>query len=441
VASRAIPCLCSIPTSRAQADPVRVLSLAWPQPALVAGIALAVVIGSAAQNRVSAEDEPPLLEYSYSGSGPAAREFVRVMQSRAVQRLLLEVAAAPRNRTFLDAALKEAGITADELQTLELVRRDGDRYELAFSLLTREDRQKIQAVAEREGARLASDLLVHRSRIEALLRNGSMPTADWRATAHFILGCASLDWDGLNLVEKKGYLAVPAKGRYLPTAIEPAPREALRQLYWGSHSYHDPAAVTTFGDHYSTPRVGLPDVLWNFSVEAPEPVKSKVRRAAEGLVRRHAAALMLALRDGPRSTTQLAAATGSGQDDVKDVLDLLVALEYVTESDGAYTAVIPLLTERDRPLVRELRLLGRQAMVKWFDERYQTLCDALADLTPRRYGVPLSNSFWWVWHYLFAVANRELVAAGLFADPYESKRKFQGFIPAVYQLSVVQGPF
>ena len=119
----------------------------------------------------------------------------------------------------------------------------------------------------------------------------------------------------------------------------------------------------------------------------------------------------------------------------------LVALEYLTESDGVYTAVIPVLTERDRQMVKQLRILGRQAMVKWFDERYRPLCAELDDLTPRRYGVPLSNSFWWVWHYLFAVANRELVAAGLFADPYDSRRKFQGFIPAVYQLDVVQGPF
>jgi hypothetical protein len=57
-----------------------------------------------------------------------------------------------------------------------------------------------------------------------------------------------------------------------------------------------------------------------------------------------------------------------------------------------------------------------------------------------RYGVPLADGFYWIWHYLFGVANRELVAAGLLADPYASDRQFKGFIPAVYQLSVVMGP-
>jgi hypothetical protein len=46
-----------------------------------------------------------------------------------------------------------------------------------------------------------------------------------------------------------------------------------------------------------------------------------------------------------------------------------------------------------------------------------------------------------VWHPLFGVANRELVAAGLFADPYDAKRTFKGFIPAAYQLDVVSDPF
>jgi DNA-binding MarR family transcriptional regulator len=318
----------------------------------------------------------------------------------------------PCFRAFLDAALEGTDVTADGLEALRLIRRDGDRYELAFSVLTRKDREKIQAVAEREGRRLADGLLARRATIEGLLTSDRMPGVDWHATGYFILGCVSLDWDGLNLVREKGYLTVPAEGDYLPTAYQPLPREDVRRLYWGSHSYHDPAAVTTFGDHYSLPRSGLPDVLWRLGVEAPEPVRSRVTHAAEGLVRRHAAALMLVLRDGAKSASQLAAITGFGGEDVQDVLDLLVALDYVTESDGTYGAVIPVLTERDRPMVRQLRLLGRQVMREWFAARYEALGEELGDLTPRRFGVPLSNSFYWVWHPLFGVANRDLVSAG-----------------------------
>jgi DNA-binding MarR family transcriptional regulator len=420
---------------------VREGSPARSQVAVVVALAATLTIGLAFEALSSAEEEQPILELGYAGSGPAGREFARVAANRTVQRALLDVAAAPRSPEYLDAALKGTGVTPDQLQSLQLIRLNGGRYELSFSLLTLEDRQKIQAAAEREGARLAAGILEHRPRIETLLKTSSMPSTDWRAMAFFVLGCVSLDWDGLNWISEKGYWTDPGKGGYVPTATQPLPREARRQLYWGSHNYTDRAAVTTFGDHYSVPRMGLPDVFSRATLDAPEPIKSSLARAAVGMVRRQAAALMLALRDGPKNADELVSATGSRQVDVKDVLDLLLALEYVTESKGVYTAVIPVLTERDRPMVRELRLLGREAIAKWFEERYEPLRSALADLTPQRYGVPLSSSFYWVWHPLFGVANRELVAADLFADPYDAKRTFQGFIPAVYLLDVVQGPF
>jgi hypothetical protein len=128
-------------------------------------------------------EDPALLECSCRGSGQAAREFMRVTEPRAVQRLMLDVAAEPRPAAYLDAALKKTGVTAGQFLALGLIRQNADRFEIAFSLLTREDRQKIEAVAEREGARLARSLLAHRSRIEAVVRGTSLPTSDWRATA------------------------------------------------------------------------------------------------------------------------------------------------------------------------------------------------------------------------------------------------------------------
>jgi hypothetical protein len=362
------------------------------------------------------------------------------MEQRAVQTLLLEVAAAPRGRISLDAALESTDFTTDDLQTLGLISRDGDLYTLAFSLLTRRDMEQLREIAEDEGKVLAERFLEHRSELEAVLKADSGPPGDWHALAFFLVGCVSLDWDGLNLVEQRGYLAQPTDGAHLPTARQPEPRDAIRQLYWGSHNFHDTTAVTTFGDHFSLPRLGLPDLLWRLGVEAPEPMGAQLKNVASTLVRKHAGALMLQLREGGKALPELAGATGMTEADAQPILELLLALEYVSESDGVYQAVIPVLTERDRPMVGRLRLLGKRLMEEWLDDRYDALCDRLSELTPHRYGVPISHSFYWVWHYLFGVANRELVASGLLADPYDPERKFHGFIPAVYQLDVVQGP-
>jgi hypothetical protein len=189
------------------------------------------------------------------------------------------------------------------------------------------------------------------------------------------------------------------------------------------------------------PRVGLPDLFWGMTLAAPDPVPARARRAVEGLVRRQATRVMLALRDGPKDLAGLAAAAGVEPEPLKDMLAFLASLDYVAESGGLYEARITVLDERDRRMVRQLRQLGRQAMERWADDRYAALAAELDALTPAKYGVPLSHSFYWVWHYIFGTANRELVAAGLFADPYDPGRRFQGFLPSVYRLNVVQGRF
>ena len=386
-------------------------------------------------------DDPPILEYSSSGGGPAAAEFNLVMPQRAVQALLLDIARAPRDRAYVDAALQGTEVTAERLAAIGLIRQTDSAYRLAFSLLTAEDRAIIRAAANREGRLLANHVLSQRQAIEALITEAKLPAGDWKAAAFFLVGCVSLDWDGLNLVEERKYLARGGKGEFIPSAWQPVPPHEVRRLYWGSHNYHDTLAVTTFGDHAAVPRVGLPDLFWGMTLAAPDPVQARARRATEALVRRETTRVMLALRDGPKDLAGLAAAAGVEQEPLKDMLALLASLDYVAESAGRYEARITVLDERDRGMVRQVRQLGRQAMQRWADERHAALASELDALTPRKYGVPLSHSFYWVWHYIFGTANRELVAAGLFADPYDPGRRFQGFLPAVYRLNVVQGRF
>jgi hypothetical protein len=368
------------------------------------------------------------------------------MAHREVQKVLLEVAAEPRNPAFLEEALKGTGATSEVLQMLRLIRREGDKYVLGFSLFTSADLDKIRAIAEVEGKSLAVAVLARRSEIQGILTHNPQPGVDWKARAFFILGCVSLDWDGLNLVRKKGYLAVPEKETYLPRASQVGGGGSVRELYWGSHSMHETIAVTSFGDHYSVPRHALPDLLWPLKselrqMEAPESLKSKLVDAADALIRRRAGMMMLALRKSEKTSKQLAEASGITEVEANKLLELLLELNYVSAVDGRYRAIIPVLDEDDALMVKELRRLGREVMVKWFDERYKALCQQFSGLTPVRYGVPLSEGFYSVWHYLFGIANRELVAAGLFADPYDDSRTFKGFIPAVYLLHIAKGPY
>jgi hypothetical protein len=388
-------------------------------------------------------NENPLLEYSYSGAGkPGAsgHEFMSVMAHKEVQKVLLDVANEPRKAAYLDEKLKGTGVTSDDLQKLRLIRREGDKYVLAFSLFTNADLDKIRAVAEVEGKSLAAALLVRRSEIENILARNPQLGVDWKARAFIVLGCASLDWDGLDFVRKKGYLTVPEKGTYLPVAYQIGGGGSLRGIYKGSHNFHETIALTTFGDHYSLPRNSLNEIFDLIGqMQGPESLRSKLHDATFALVRRRAGMMMLSLREGEKTFEQLAEASGITDVEARALINLLLELNYISTVDGRYRALIPVFNEGDEPMVRELRRLGRDVMVKWFDEHYVALSKQFSDLAPARCGVPLAEGFYEVWHYIFGLANKELVAAGLFADPYDDSRIFKGFIPTVYILDVLKG--
>ncbi len=412
--------------------------------------AIVIMLGIFFVPRASAlgqSGEAPLLEYSYTGKqGPSSREFMRVMTNNDIQKALLEIASEPRDELFLDKTLDGTGVTKGNLEELRLIRKDGNAWVIGFTLFTSADMDKIRAVAEVEGKRLAAILLDRRTEIRDTLMSKPQSGADWKTRAYFILGCISLDWDGLNLLEKKKYLVLADTDRYIPFARQTEGGGSIQKLYWGSHNMHDRIALTSFGDHHSLPRQALPDLLWSIKKslktdDAPESIISPLVDAADAPVRQRIGRIMLALRSSDRTVEQLADAADISNQDALNLMGFLVDLKYVEKNGNRYRAIIPILTEQDQSMVKKLRRLGRDVILEWLDERHEILAQELSNLTPQRHGVPLKDSFYTVWHYIFGIANRELVAEGLFADPYDSGRTYKGFIPAVYLLNVAQGGY
>jgi hypothetical protein len=265
------------------------------------------------------------------------------------------------------------------------------------------------------------------------------------AVAYFLLGCASLDWDGLNLTDEKGYRKTTEKrsdGDYVPAAEEIA-EVSLEKVYWGSHnSAYDGISLTSFGDHHALPRIMLPDLLWrtpDVSASYPDTVKVALRELlVESLGRsgHQLGRMMLALRDGEKSSVDLARAAGASQSEVEALLHTLVALDYVSECNGLYRARIPVLAQRDKALAKGVLAIGKQVMEQWLAENYESIRSDLEGLSFSRSGVPFSEGFTMIWHYLFGIANRKLVEAGLFADPYAATRVYKGAIPVVYELAL-----
>jgi hypothetical protein len=369
-----------------------------------------------------------------------------LMRPLEVQRLLLAIAEEPRELTYASRTLEASDITVDDLLGLKLLRRDEDRLVINFNFLTQQDQAEIVRVATPHAVALADGYLQHREEIEAILANRGLPDVPVTDYAYILIGCFSLDWDGLRFTDDPRFRAAATHRSggdlYTPWAKERGDRVSLKGLYWGSHNdYRKNANLTTFGDHHSLPRAGFPDMAWILRVDTDRlpgdgETRETTARAARWFLHEMADAVgkvMFSLGNGAKSLDELTATTSLGAETLSDLLALLEEIEYVAVAGSKYRATIPVLTDTDTPMVRDLLSLGRQVIRRWHEEHYDALASELSHLTPLKYEVPYGVVYTEIWHYVFALANRELIKAGLLADPYAGGRRHKGFIPAVWR--------
>ncbi len=392
--------------------------------------------------------EQPLLHYSIVGSSSCTAKpcYDEAMSDLAVQKMLLGLAAGPRPISDVESALKGATVSVNDLLQLKLIRREGDRYFLNFALFTAADVKRIRESTEVYADSLARGVLTHRQEIEAALQSYDLPSVDRKAVAYFVLGCASLDWDGLDLTAAKGYRKVSEDrpdGKYVPDAEETT-SISLERIYWGSHnSEYDGIAMTSFGDHFSK-RYTLPDLFWRLpgrigKTDYPDELKPAIESMLDTSMRQTGVPItrmLVSLRDGEKTLAELAQAANMPTDEAEPLVRLLIALEFVSLRGDHYQVNIPVLTKRDEAMVKRLLAIGNSVMDQWLAANYPKMKTELRDLSFTRSGVPFEDGFTMIWHYIFGIANRKLVEAGLFADPYAANKKYKGSVPAVAQISL-----
>ncbi len=242
------------------------------------------------------------------------------------------------------------------------------------------------------------------------------PGVDARDAAFIVLGCVSLDWDGLELVAQKGYRTMQKRpdGRYGAWAQEKSDL-LWDRIYWssGTPSY-GVALLVSFGDGHA----GYLSGLYN----PPAPLQAP--RASQ-----YATKCLLALRDGERSLDELPSSLGITAAEAQSLMGLLVDLEFVTQQNGRYRTHIPVFSRKDHKAVQQLRRIGNDVMTQWLADNYKKLQSDLSFTAPARGGVPYTEEFNAIWHYVFGLANRQSVEAGLFGDPYAPRANTRGAFP------------
>jgi hypothetical protein len=422
------------------------------QRLVIGGAALALVVSPPAIDDAAAQERGNLLR-AY-GNGPADRSLPQqhntdyIMRLKQVQELLIAVRAEPRDAGYIETGLAGSGITLDDLLTAEVLYRDGESFALNFPLLTAEDAEHLLEVSMRFARSLADRYTAQRAAIEEILSAYPFEQIDVPTLAYILVGCFSLDWEGLALTRELGYRTVrPEPPRMVRWAIvEGAWRP--KGIYWGSHNnYLDNGMVlTSFGDFHTLPRAALPDVAYLIqrgirTVEVPEPLRPTMRgvaRRASISVEKQLAAIMMTLRDGgPATAEEIAQALERKPAEVADYLVFLDSLDYVSEDAGSYAIAVPVLSEEDHEMVQELRQLSRDIMTAWLAENYEQYKEALMAVTPIGHARPFAFSFWNTWHWLFGATNLILTQDGLLTDPYAEHRRFLGSVPVVWSASLM----
>lgn len=393
------------------------------------------------------------LQLGVVGSVDPAERFPHtdLLGFKQSQDLFFNIAGKPRDRAFIEHSLAGLDFGLKEIMDQRLLREDNGLYYINFTFLTQQDQALIYSVSEKYAASLSQAFQARSEDIDSLVKAYKGFNVSKEYLAYILIGAFSLDWDGLELTEEMQLRISGTHGssgfRYTPWALENGDSVSLEGIYWGSHNEPLPDTgytLTTFGDHFSLPRMGLPDFYWNlYSVligsNLPEGIKRPFAMLGYAYMESllpDCANVMIELKTNSLTIEDIEKKFGWDSFRTKSLMALLKNIQYVVNTGDTYTAAIPVLTADDAEMVQGVIRLGRDVMTLWLQENYKNMEKDLIQLTPTRQGVPFEIVFTQVWHFVFGLANRKMVRSGLFADPYAADRTYKGFLPVVREASL-----
>jgi hypothetical protein len=372
---------------------------------------------------------------------------VTVAKIPEVSELLQAIAKEPRSADYIEQSLGDSKVDLALLVELDLLKPWDGGYAINFNYLTLEDHHLLVTTLAPFAESLARSYRDRWPEFESVFGAYDIESVDTGELAYAVIGAMSLDWDGLDITAERNLRItaenLPGGRGFVVWAKEQSSDINVRELYWGSHNtVVDGIQFTTFGDHYSLPRLGLPDLLWSMNRRvanidaAPRSLKVSFYKALAPFYQDDflgsAGAILSALREGVITIESISESTGIEKERTEVILTLLTELQYVKRDRGSYVLAAPCFSLADKPMIDAARELSWLLMDEWLDLNYSTLEERLDRLTAQKYGIPYRQLFTEIWHYLFGLTNKALVASGHFADPYAEERVSKGMFPFVF---------
>ena len=353
-----------------------------------------------------------------------------------------------------------------DLERLHLVRDDKGTVRLGFPYFTASDITLIHSVADKYLPSLIAAYKGRATDLDTILARYPVASVDRKRLAFVVLAGFSLNWDALDLLAEKKYrvpMLVQGPGwQYGFWASEDVPGYSYKGYYWGSSSF--PAdnynltppldfTFSSFGDPYADPRMNFPDLFAMPSDQMTPAVKAAATtlglrddnslgfalQNVVGLTRaRDIGAILFAMRDGAQTKDKLCAALPpEDANDCDGELGLLAAAGYAKVSDdGNWTLLVPVFDTADKPMLNSALALSRNVITDWLTQNYTPMRRELFRLTAVRQGIPYPAMYSQIWHELFGLATRDLVAEGLIEDPRATNAVWPGSVPAVWRTAI-----
>lgn len=403
--------------------------------------------------RRSSQCEEPLLDIAITGTirSHGMNDPQYVLSFVPVQRLVLTAVTRPLERKEVELGLAGTGVTPADLVRLDLLREEGGQYRLTFLLLTVQDQRTMYSLCQKYGVSLANAFVSHRREFDVLA--AKFPEQSQRADLMFdLVEGVAMNWGGLSLTTELGYRIQPPRhpdgSVYFVHATERGAKLDFSGMYLDSQTA--PGAVmsfSTFGD--GSPRLqGWPDVL--DGIEHANELWKKTPDVYAALQDEYVAYLFSALDDagaimrsvsaGVLSADALQKQLNIPRSHFDSTLHVLLVTGYLKQLGNGLTIGVPLITLQDKPAVDQILELSRRIMHDWLLANYPAMKHDFDGLSPMQNGVPFGLLFSEVWHYDFAFAAKQLAASGFFADPHAPGRRYDGYVPLVWESGLLKMP-
>jgi hypothetical protein len=380
----------------------------------------------------------------------------------AVRRLIYALEKGPLAQREAENMLGAGPTVLSDLIRVKLMRTESGEVRLAFAYFTAADMRRIHAVAAQYVPSLVAAFRAKAGEYAALWAQYPVASVSRDLLAFNLIAGIGLNWEGLDVLAAGGWrkpVLVSGPGwRYSFFASEDVPGYAYRGYYWGSSAFPAdlpnisppmPLAFVSFGDPTSDPRMNLPDLL---GLPASQMTPS-VRAAAEYLgfhddaltgpatlgvdAGRQVGRLLLALRG--RRSTSAELQSSLPEDPVAAELYLLQRIGYARlSSDGNFELTVPVFGDQDQIMLAGVCALNERVIRQWLAGNYVPIRSQLAQLTALRQGVSYEALFTQIWHEIFGLATRELVAEHLVADPYALTNPSPGSLSMAWRPDLLQ---